>query len=348
MPKTKKCHYISQIYLKSWSDNGSSIKVYNKENKKLQSISIENNFYKIDLYNFKFNMLTYAKNFPLIYDDFKKMIKNFMSKNNIIIFYKNKQFNIATENLGHLLEKENIDFFQDNIKLNKRKKNQLYNELSQLKSTILEDKFCEVIENKWPNLLQEILKKPRIKGISEFIVLNNEEILLLRLMTISMMLRIENTPGFDTIENTINDISDFFEKFALTSDSKVKFKKFYNTEVKHLLFLRHIYDLLVNKSNSQFMELTFKNSKLNYELYVINGDKNFDTSDTPCFKVINNFELTNHNNGIYFPLTPKIFAILRRDEKLSNTINVFEASEKEINYINWAVQNYSNKYIIKK
>ena len=81
MPKTKKCHYISQIYLKSWSDNGSSIKVYNKENKKLQSFSIENNFYKIDLYNFKFNMLTYAKIFPLIYDDFKKMIKNFFCFN---------------------------------------------------------------------------------------------------------------------------------------------------------------------------------------------------------------------------------------------------------------------------
>lgn len=346
MPKTKKCHYISQIYLKSWSLNGSSVKVYQKSTKKTNIISIGKNFYKNNLYNFKFNMLTYVKLFPIIYDDFREMIKRFTKENNITIFYDKEIFNIDTKNLGYLAEKEKIEFYKNSEKLSEKQKNDLYNRLSQLKSTILEEKFCELIENKWSDFLKKLLNKPKIMGLSEYIALNDDEMQLLRMMTISMLIKIENTPGISIINNTTQDVLDWFESFATSAKSKDNFKDLSNGTIKPLLFLKRIYDLLINKDSSQFMNLTFTISKLNYELYYINGNKEFYTSDIPCFEVINNFEATNKNNGIYFPLTPKLLLVLKRDEELSNTINVYEASDKEINYFNWLIFNNCNDYII--
>ena len=73
--KTKDCHYIFRAYLKSWA-NGNNLKIYDKQKKKEipEGFSIKRHFCKTNLYNFKFNMLAIIRIFPIIYEDFKKMI----------------------------------------------------------------------------------------------------------------------------------------------------------------------------------------------------------------------------------------------------------------------------------
>lgn len=350
MSKTKNCHFIPQTYLKSWAYNN-NIKIYDKTNKVeiLNGFSISNHFCKKNLYNFKFEMLTYVREFPLIYSDFKKMIKNFIKENNIDVFYKKVKFDIKNQNLGCLLEKDNIDFYENGKIVGKNKKNNLYNKLNQLKSTVLEDEFNKLIENNWTNFLEHLLTKPSLKGISEYIYLNADEMLLLRLMVVSLLLRIEETPGLIVVDKTIDDVFSMVINALPVQDFKDEFNSFLNNDVKYLLFLKNIYNLLMYKDKSKFMRLTFDHAKLNFELYIINNKNDeFYTSDVPCFEVLNNFESTNANNGIYLPLSPKLLVILRRDTELSNTINVFNASSERVKYFNCMIYNHCNQYIIFK
>ena len=98
--KTKNCHYIFKAYLKSWA-NSNNLKIYDKRSKKEipKGFSISKHFSKPNLYNFPFDMLTNVRLFPLIYEDFKEMISAFMQENEVIIFYKNTEFDIYKKNL---------------------------------------------------------------------------------------------------------------------------------------------------------------------------------------------------------------------------------------------------------
>ena len=231
----------------------------------------------------------------------------------------------------------------------KKEKNILYTKLSQNKSTLLEDKFNELIENNWQSFLSNLQGK--IDGTTfNFIYLTNEELSLLKLTVLTMLLRIENTPGIPgrhyAIEKSLSKLSSLMPSVEKKNQFNNLVK---NLNVSNLKFLKDIYDLLFNEDNFTLKKVMFEQYKLNFEFFVIkNNDYEFLTSDVPCFEVFNNFEATNLNNGIYFPLSPKILTILRIDDQPNNFINVFEVKEDRIKYFNWLIYNNCQQYVIFK
>ena len=233
--------------------------------------------------------------------------------------------------------------------LDDKEKNLLYTKLSQIKSTLLEDKFNELIENNWPSFLLKLHKKIYSTTFN-CVYLTNEELSLLKLTVLTMLFRIENTPGLPyrhyRIEKSLNKLSDL-----MPSDEKRNlFNSLVNEcNIMNLNFLKDMYDLLYDTDNFTFKKMMFEQCKLNFEFFVIkNNDYEFLTSDVPCFEVFNNFEVTNSNNGIYFPLSPKILTILRIDDQPNNFINVFEVDKNKIKYFNWLIYNNCQQYVIFK
>lgn len=348
MGKTKKCHYISQVYLKQWSHNDNHLNIYRVKDMKVDDngISIDNNFIETNLYNYPFDLLTYVKEFPSIYNDFKKMIKNFEIDNKIKIYYKDRRFNYKKMNLGYLNDKADVSFYESGKKVSKRKENYYYDIISHFKSTYLEEKLSTVIENEWNNFLQTLYNK--VNDNPDTIELNENDDLLLRIMFTTMIIRVPNVPGNTTITNTKNNVFDFFYMLLnkMNPCLKEEFNNLIYNDCDRLFFLKNIYDVVKNNNYQKYM-FPYGEIALNFELYYITDQKReFYTCDVPCFEFINNYERTNQNNGYYFPLTPKMVLVAKRDESLNRTIACFDADNKKVNYINNLVCNMACEYII--
>lgn len=358
----KNQHYVPRVYIKSWETTVFSLREPHKPFQGVyeyldhsfdtgngitkEKVLCGNHTYTIDKEYF-----FVVPNCHQVALDFGNKIKGILNQRSVTASFQGRSL-LDPLDLGNELPALENWSFSDvtlrngvSIKIEKAIKNQI----SDLRSYTIEDRFSTTIENDWQSILSCFLHEvqyaapmgpEKTRTISPDSTNN---------MLISVFLMAFRNPDFDfagvypSVEKAI--ILPLFESLSNGNPAsewnqvpKILRRGYWITEVYKALF--------GNKKSAFDAMITNAKKHLKFMLFEANCDGEFITSDNPAFFHISNVESKN-NNAIYLPLSPKhLLSLVRTDKSNLDEVAYRSVDLNDLRKINRIILNESRHTVI--
>lgn len=335
--KKKDQHFVPRTYLRPWSDDN-KIYCYDRENKngelkKIKKILFERYYYSLTLKDW---ILPSYKTMPLIYQDFVDQTFKLMREDNnkqIYALWNNKTIRSKNDISNYLINYLEWDFYYE--KEGKAKNKYLKDQITSMKSLVLEDGLNTKFENDWPDFRNNFINAVEINQCNGIAFGNG----YMRQATYNVLkflfMMVCRNPNFD-IFGVYRKVFDVMLK-SLPEEIQKETEEYQ----KYYLIYRMLFD---NTKGPYKTYLNFFENNGQIILYKTKRNSGlFITSDNPAFLYRSIPERVNMS-GIFFPLTPQYLLFLGRGD--SNIVRYGLADNHTINYFNKIILRNSTKYCI--
>ena len=358
----KNQHYVPRVYIKSWETTVFSLREPHKPFQGVyeyldhnydtgngitkEKVLCGNHTYTIDKEYFFI-----VPNCPQVASDFGNKIKGILNERSVTVSFQGRTL-LTPLDLGNELPSLDNWSFRDasshnrvSIKIEKAIKNQI----SDLRSYTIEDRFSTTIENDWQSILSSFIREVQYATLTGIEKLRRISLDSTNNILIAMFLMAFRNPNFDfagvypSVEKAI--ILPLFESLSNGNPAsewnqvpKVLRRGYWITEVYKALF--------GNKKSAFDAMITNAKKHLKFMLFEANCEGEFITSDNPAFFHISHVEAIN-NNAIYFPLSPRYLLLLvRTGDSNLNEVAYRSVNLNDLRKLNRIILNESHHTII--
>lgn len=313
-------HYIPRVYLRAWCFSNNSVWYYDKHKMKNEQRNINNIFGQKHYYSIKAGSIhTNKKALKEIFgilDDYKVIYQG-----NELITYEDYNCEFDDFSEWELYNNENI-------KINKKEKNKIYQNIKSINYNEIEDNWNIKYENNWPTFSEMLHQKLILSIKSKKCAVDKNDLEML--MEYSLM-----------FENRSKEGNPFVKKLLKSVNSELNMDKTLAEQFNHN-FMLHSYEKQFNKKGALYDMTKQYTQELTYHFLLAN-DKVFFTSDRPC---INISRTKNTEPHYFFVISPYLLVeFLKKDSKNSNAFLITKAKEVNIKNYNKLIVQYSD-YII--
>ena len=320
---TKKQHYVSKVYLKSWE---TKVETKKEPQKKFDGVYIfesgetigdgrnrDSILWKPHLYTISFRQLYLSKKCPLIHSYFANMVYESMINNSPKPVYGKLGYSVIKEKNSvykHLYEIDDWEFFYYDGTTAKKKS--LLNRFNDMRCYLIEESFDNRFETRWESIKDSFLDEakrsyplPGERGeriISEQTAKNMMEFFFM------MYCR---SPQFDPMD-TYSWMENILKETFTESNAEID-------EMMDAVWFTELYRIFFKKSGGFYHSVLAKSVEqcqmILFETHPNAGA--FITSDNPAFRHVSVVE-TNNINGLYFPIDPNhLLFIAKGDDKIN-------------------------------
>ena len=332
MSPTINQHYVPRVYIKNWETTVYSLKeprkpfqgVYEFKNHNLdtgngitkEKVLCNNHTYTIDR-----DYFFVVPNCNQVALDLGCKISDILADRNVVAYYQGRPL-LSPADLGNaIIYLENWSFV-DKVSHSdcfSKPSRAIKNQISELRSYVIEDKFSTTIENDWQSIYANFItaaNRARPSGAEKLRHISPD---ITNRMLLSLFLMAFRNPSFDfagiypMFEDAI--ITPTFEALS-DGDPQNPWAK-YPQIIKRGFWITEIYKALFGVKKSAFSAM-INNARKHLKIILFEAKADcggvFITSDNPAFFHISRVELTNMN-GVFFPLSPKHLIFLAYAEK---------------------------------
>lgn len=330
MTKAKYHHLVPQTYLKSWTQNGKSIKVIDKKSGKFETQNIERNFGEIQFHSIVAGM-------PICEESDLNEIYKIL--NGCDVFYKEERLNTLFDVNYHYSFKDEWKILKNGFEVSKKEKNIIMSDIEKTKIRDIEELWSKKYEDKWPMLLDIIQQKIELRR-SPII----DEFYKGLIMKMVVALNWRGFQGNDIYKDAFCNVNNITNLKEIQIPKKSRFKSYLENvsdEYEHQILLEKYREFLRNDG------IIYHNAKiyiqrLTIKFYIAGGKRDFYTSDNPSFVDKNLDGQRVH----YFPVTPRILIVIGNYEKKSNKYYIETINDKNVNDINRIIKENSVRYTV--
>ena len=299
MNTKKRLHYIPQFMLKYWSiDKNENVYLYDNDKKEYSHRMVNSVAYKKYLYSYQMIDLFGVS------ENIRNNFENYANLQNYDLY--DNSGNLIDDKIIHLCSPNCISkILCDGKELTRAEKNEFFQYLKSWKNNQIEDDLSK-LESEWKKMFDILNKFYYLYTKANE---NLKKIIVQEYLT-PIKTNILNFAQFQYIRNPQmkKDIDKYSDKLFNILDN-------YNTQEDKEKVINCVYKDSISIIISNQINL-FKN--FNMELILLNENQNILLTNNACFIIQNKFVgVFRLQEGIYFPMTPKI--ILR--------LNKFESSE---------------------
>lgn len=339
-------HYVPKTYLNGWLSNNQNVYFYeNKYKNKCEPRNPESILKLKHIYTVGYNEVIYLYGCTDVITDFYNKIIDILNERQVYAKINNENI-IGDDNFVFQLQRLDEWLFFDSSNNIPVRSRPIRNQIKEIKSYVIENRFSEKFENSWQNDFNNLIEELSYNRMSQegFRIVSQDSINKVLYFTIISMMRNPKFDFFGLLTVTFDVTENAFITPGTDTQEASIIRKVIN-HMKKASWLTQIYAALFTNytgiiRNPIYNQINQIIQNGNYKIMLFSANElSFITSDNCAFisDKIDNYRM------YYFPLSYKyLLAIGMMENSLINEIDCRGFSKNEVKKFNKII--YKNAY----